>query len=81
MLGGIRAPKAAVSQGYGEAILLIIVAGGPPAAQNVFREPNRIYVACATTERKRRMARPKNKAPITATARNCGHTTSIPAPR
>lgn len=39
------------------------------------------YAACATTDLKRRMARPKNKPPISATRRNCGHTTSIPAPR
>ena len=39
------------------------------------------HAACATTDLKRRMARPKNKPPINATRTNWGHTTSIPAPR
>jgi len=39
------------------------------------------YIACAAMDRKRRMARPKNKPPISATMRNCGQTTSMPAPR
>ena len=62
------------------------VCNAPPQAAStrlVFQVPElyRIYVVCATTERNRMMARPKNKAPMTATARNWGHTTSSPAPR
>ena len=38
-------------------------------------------VVCATTDRKRKIASPKNSPPISATTRNSGHTTSIPAPR
>src|ERR1700722_8974660 len=40
-----------------------------------------IQVDCAATDLKRRIAKPKNKPPTPATARNCGQTTSIPAPR
>jgi hypothetical protein len=36
---------------------------------------------CATTDRKRRIASPKNSPPISATSMNSGHTTSMPAPR
>ena len=39
------------------------------------------YVVCAAVERKRRMATRKNKPATTATKRNCGQTTSMPAPR
>ena len=39
------------------------------------------YVACAAVERKRRIATRKNRPPMPATSRNCGQTTSKPAPR
>lgn len=39
------------------------------------------HVDCADTRRNRSNARPKKKLPISATAKNSGHTTSRPAPR
>jgi hypothetical protein len=39
------------------------------------------YAACAAVDRKRRIARKKNRPPTDATARNSGQTTAIPAPR
>jgi transposase len=40
-----------------------------------------IQVDCAETRRNRSNARPKKRPPISATAKNSGHTTSRPAPR
>ncbi len=65
---------------------------GPGAAAGIPRQgglrrrasshrPRRLQVVWAATERKRRRARPKNRPPMSATARNRGQTTSRPAPR
>ena len=39
------------------------------------------YIGCAVTERNRQIARPKNRLPIRAVARNSGETTPIPRHR
>jgi hypothetical protein len=64
---------------------LAMVTISPEVTQRVLPPPQAArasYVlARAAADLKRRMAKPKNRPPISATMANCGQTTSTPAPR